>query len=125
MRLLSALSELQPRKLPMMKLLGRSRARRADSAAVSASSAHDPHTKECEHEHRAVAGFLATTIFASCSEAELALVAARCTHVTFDRGEYVLRQGERDDALYFLLSGACRVIKHVDSSVHDLSLIHI
>lgn len=78
---------------------------RLDDAGLSATE------REAEQKQRAA--FLAE-VFSHCSASELVRLAAAATSVSFEKDEYIIRQGEEDDAIFVVRSGCCRVVKHID-----------
>lgn len=56
--------------------------------------------------------FDAIPLFASLSRLDRARLIPNCAVIAFDAGEAIVKQGERGDSLFVLISGSARVVRH-------------
>jgi ATP-binding cassette subfamily B protein len=63
------------------------------------------------------------SVFKMLTDDERVLVAARCEHVSYPFGSIIVREGEPADALFVLISGRARIIKHADGQEVSLDLL--
>ncbi len=63
-------------------------------------------------------------LFASCTEAQLQLVAERTRLVEYKKGEVLYREGEVASALYIVASGRLEVFSIIDGTKHLYTVLH-
>lgn len=64
------------------------------------------------------------SVFASCTEKQLHLIADRTRLVEYKKGEYVYRQGDAANAFYIVSTGRIRVFTRTDGLERTLTYLH-
>lgn len=81
-------------------------------------------TFELSHPRDKVGLLRRIPVFASCSDAQLNLIADRTRLVEYKKGECVYREGDAADAFHIVLSGRLRVFTHQDGHEKLLTILH-
>ena len=64
------------------------------------------------------------SVFASCTEKQLHLIADRTRLVEYKKGEYIYRQGDAANAFYIVSTGRLRVFTRTDGVERTLTYLH-